>query len=423
LTSERRIVNMRLHGAAGHPDGAPGTTGRVAIVRLVMTLTVRDEEDIVEENLAYHLNAGVDFIVATDNVSHDGTTEILERYERAGYLLLLRDPDTSHRQAASSTRMARLAATELRADWILHNDGDQFWWPEVDASLREIFASIPPEYGIVVAPKHDFVARELEGRPWHERLTVRPATPSRRPGEKRRAGTSTAIAHRPDARASVTQGNHALLDTELVPLPPWFPIFILHFPDRSFDQFKRRVRYGVHAYARNDEVPVRCGRHKRALYEPLVTGHLDDHWRRSVVVDETAIAEALASGTLVEDVRLRDRLAALRAGPDADTRYTLPPPDSAGADVPVRVDLVRALDREAAAAREFALQRQLSSTQKALRRKERELQRVRARNRLLAAPLSRLVAVVHAAGRRSRGATTATRTAELSKAGHARPGA
>ena len=57
-----------------------------------MTLVVRDEVDIVDAQIEYHLNAGVDFVLATDHDSRDGTTDILEKYVRDGYLRLFRKP-------------------------------------------------------------------------------------------------------------------------------------------------------------------------------------------------------------------------------------------------------------------------------------------------------------------------------------------
>ena len=55
-------------------------------MRLVMTLKVRDEEDVLEANLRYHLAQGIDFFIVTDNGSVDRTPEILSRYQAAGLL-------------------------------------------------------------------------------------------------------------------------------------------------------------------------------------------------------------------------------------------------------------------------------------------------------------------------------------------------
>ncbi len=60
-----------------------------------MTLLARNEADIVDAQIAFHLHAGVDFVIATDNGSDDGTVEILERYERAGVLRLLHEGGTT----------------------------------------------------------------------------------------------------------------------------------------------------------------------------------------------------------------------------------------------------------------------------------------------------------------------------------------
>ena len=42
-------------------------------MKLVMTLLVRDEQDIVRENLDFHLAQGVDQVIVTDNGSEDAT--------------------------------------------------------------------------------------------------------------------------------------------------------------------------------------------------------------------------------------------------------------------------------------------------------------------------------------------------------------
>ena len=53
-------------------------------MRIVMTLVVRDEVDIVEAWLAYHLARGVDLVIATDHRSIDGTTDILRGTSATG---------------------------------------------------------------------------------------------------------------------------------------------------------------------------------------------------------------------------------------------------------------------------------------------------------------------------------------------------
>src|SRR4026209_511232 len=119
-------------------------------MKLVMTLLVRDEADIVDAQIAFHLAAGVDLVIATDNRSEDGTTGVLERYEREGRLHLLREPGDDLRQSEWVTRMARLAATDFGADWVINSDADEFWWPR-GASPSEVLAGAPPPHGTVGA--------------------------------------------------------------------------------------------------------------------------------------------------------------------------------------------------------------------------------------------------------------------------------
>ncbi len=98
-------------------------------MRLVMTLLVRDEQDVLRENIEFHRAQGVDFFVVTDNKSEDSTPDIIRDYERRGIARYIYEGADDYNQSAWVTRMARLAATDYAADWVINNDADEFWWP------------------------------------------------------------------------------------------------------------------------------------------------------------------------------------------------------------------------------------------------------------------------------------------------------
>ena len=52
--------------------------------------------------------------------------------------------------------MARLAATDLAADWVINTDADEFWVPR-GRTLKDVFAAVPQDVGIVWALSRHFV--------------------------------------------------------------------------------------------------------------------------------------------------------------------------------------------------------------------------------------------------------------------------
>ena len=123
---------------------------------LMLTLLCRDEADILESMLRFHLDQGVALIIATDNGSVDGSLSVLQRYERMGKLRLIQEPDHSHDQAVWVTRMARMAA-DLGADWVINSDADEFWWP-AQGNLASTLAALPSTVQAVTRGTHEFSA-------------------------------------------------------------------------------------------------------------------------------------------------------------------------------------------------------------------------------------------------------------------------
>jgi hypothetical protein len=283
-------------------------------MKLVMTLLVRDEADIVDAQIAFHLAAGVDLFIATDNRSEDGTTEVLERYERDGRLHLIREAGDDLRQSEWVTRMARLAATELDADWVLNSDADEFWWPR-GSSLRDVLESVPPHYGVVRAAWRNFVPRP-EGHPFFaERMTARLCTPSFHPHP---LSTHSKSAHRavPDVR--IGRGNHEAFGAGLVPVRGWYPIEILHFPVRSLEHCMRKYVTQFVALERNAEKGIPG--HMAEAFEAYRAGRLAEYYA-PLVVDDEMLARGLEDGTYAVDTRLRDALRSLGFGEPDDARH------------------------------------------------------------------------------------------------------
>jgi Glycosyl transferase family 2 len=290
-------------------------------VKLVLTVLARDEADIIDAQVAFHLNAGVDFVVATDNASQDGTTEILESYARSGCLHLIREPAEGLRQGEWVTRMARLAASEFGADWVINSDADEFWWPR-GGSLKEVLGAIPERYGIVEAFWRSFVPRPDDGSFFADRMTARLSAqaPINDPTSFYRPVVK--VAHRADPEVQVGRGNHDLIASPLRPIPSWHPIEVLHFPLRSRAQWRRKVELQGEAFTRHIG-RTGTGYHLTS-YDALQSGRIDEQ-HDAMVVDDATVARGLADATLLADARIRDILTELRREHDGDPRrFALP---------------------------------------------------------------------------------------------------
>jgi Glycosyl transferase family 2 len=277
-------------------------------VKIVMTLLARNEADIIDAHLAFHLNAGVDFVIAIDNGSEDETTEILESYARDGYVELTRDP-TDLNQPEWVTRLARRAAADFDADWVINADADEFYWPR-GGTLKEVLSAVPAPYRGVRGMLRNFAPRPYGDDFFAERMTARVCNPGAEDNSP--YSPRFKIVHRGDPQVTVMAGSNRALGRGLEPVAGWYPIDVLHFPIRSLEHFTEKyLRWWALLRTRFSE----------AVHEAHRRGTLRELYE-SYVVDDEALAKGVEDGTLAIDTRLRDAMRSLRAQPPGPLTFS-----------------------------------------------------------------------------------------------------
>ncbi len=294
-----------------------------------MAFKIRDEGDVLEHNLRFHHALGVDHFIVTDNGSTDETVDILARYADAGLATVIRAPDTDYREQGARwmTDMARMSSTELGADWVVHTDADEFWWP-LEGSLREVLAAVDERYGVLIAPRCEFIGRPDGPGSFAERLTIREARARYQPKVAHRADPDVVMLDRGPHDVAVVGPSGDVADTVRPPgrpvhrvvrnkelgasswpeedtrlvWAPWWPVRILHFPVRSSAQFMRRTQIAIFEGMFPDR-----GRFRR-LREHYEQGRFDELFRE-LIFDESEVEAGLREGRLVVDERFARLLA------------------------------------------------------------------------------------------------------------------
>ncbi len=240
-------------------------------MKLVLTLLVRDEVDIIRQNIEYHLNAGVDFIIITDNGSVDGTADICSKFVDKGVAELIIEPPVDFSQFKYVSQMANMAVVDYNADWVINADADEFFVPKTSNNLKTELSKISSEHSIVSIKRHDFVPIKRQYSSFDPRLF-----PYRKSISLNLAGKPLPpkVIHRAAANIQVSQGNHTVSGHGLYKKTDSVGIEIFHYPIRSYKQFKTKVANAGSGYAKNKELSKNTGFHKKYWYDLLLKNEL-----------------------------------------------------------------------------------------------------------------------------------------------------
>ena len=291
-------------------------------MRIVTTLMIRDEADIVGAMLTHQREQGVDHVIVTDNASVDGTVDLLRTFERQGFVTLWHDPEHRKQQYRVVTRMARHAATELGADWVINADADEFMVArDPGRTIRDVLAAVPPSVDVLRIPVVNLTGAPSRVGSGLARLHLRD---QRSESELTTAGipfhpTPNAV-HRGHPEVEIAQGNHR------AEAPGWgapvdaLDAEVLHLPWRSWKQYSYKVRVSGEAYLANPELAPSPRHHGMQDFRRLQQGRLESTYVAKHPTAEEA-AEGIASGAFAPETRLAHLEGPLTPGFVADERY------------------------------------------------------------------------------------------------------
>lgn len=89
-------------------------------------MVIRDERELIERNIRYHLDSGFDLIAVMDHCSRDGTSEILAAMSRHHNLVVMRDNDPIFDHSRLCNHLLNELLKVNQVDWIFLLDADEF---------------------------------------------------------------------------------------------------------------------------------------------------------------------------------------------------------------------------------------------------------------------------------------------------------
>ena len=224
--------------------------------RVIACTMVKDEEDVIRSVLRY-MTRQVDGILVADNMSTDGTVDILKAVAEGAdvHMKVVLDKQIGYNQSAKMTALADIARKEMGAHWIVPFDADELWTPTRHNRLAEIPSHIDPKANVVPADLFDYVATGFDD--------VREKNPMKRLQWRRvyqAALPKVMCRWRSDLK--IGMGNHeaTYATGKVVTTGPL--IKIKHFPYRSPEQVVRKIRNGARAYQATN-LPEHYGAHWR----------------------------------------------------------------------------------------------------------------------------------------------------------------
>lgn len=279
-------------------EGGVRTNKRKSTPRLIMTLLVKNEEDMLEENLIFHKAMGVDGFIITDNNSSDRTPEIIRKYKEKGWIVeAIEEKATDYQQKKWVDRMIWKAKSVHKADWVINADADEIWYAPSGDLKTELVSS----RANVLTCEMKCVYPE-EGKPfWQWGQTVEVVNDLERYNLSRYslfARQNKKVIHRTAGYIQISMGNHKV--TMFPKKVAKSNIRIYHYNIRGKKPFLEKMINGGKQLEQNPK--KHGGRHWRYFYKLYKEGLLEAEYDK--VIGATSFDQLKQDGFIRTDTTI-----------------------------------------------------------------------------------------------------------------------
>jgi hypothetical protein len=231
-------------------------------------MLVKDEADVIG-TVVEHMLAHTDEVFVADNLSTDGTLDILEQMRRdvgdsLRTLNVLKDETVGYYQAEKTTKLAQLALVSGHR-WVIPCDADELWFAPEGRLIKDWLAGIGRELQFVKAAIYNHVCTALDP-PDEENPFRRIGWRQRAPFDRRWGKVACRL--RPDLQ--IHMGNHSASTSGTGMTGDGLEI--RHFPYRSPEQFVHKAIIGAAAYKAATELDQSFGVHWRTYGRVIEEG-------------------------------------------------------------------------------------------------------------------------------------------------------
>jgi Glycosyl transferase family 2 len=286
---------------------------------VVLFTAPSDQGDILQDFLEWHLDLGVDLILAMDHGSTDGSRELLEEYSKTRPVVWYPVEERDIRKYSPADELAALARDRYGADWIIHCDVDEFLCTR-GADLRTILARVAKdEITLITVPRRTMTGAPLQpGQRATQALTLRiDRTVEPTPLQQ-------VTWDLPAPFVFLEVGGHLIVRAEAfdrygagahVGTTKWGKtatlddLYILHYPVRGFDSLETKVRNTISWLDANKHLAPGMCWHWRRWIHLSEQGLLREDYDRQFVSPEQA-RELVEQGVCAVDESVVGWLAA-----------------------------------------------------------------------------------------------------------------